>query len=365
MAGEDLAAARQEVSTLLPLAVHAAGGMRPDEDRHDYLARVRQLAVDLWLESTAESETVRRIAELSACRTFPAVLLGVRVEASTTRAVLTLRSWGPDGERQEEIRTDRTDDPRGVRTLELARGLIGHRVTVYKLEEPGRSAYQRYRCAKHLVDLGPADPAPVDPAPPGPADPAFAGAAGSGPAGRPPTGYEPAGAGRPGPAGTDAARARGTGPIVARPAPTHPAPTQPATTPAAVAPVGPVPSGGGPVDAGSAGPGAGVVPAARRTRRPVPYVVPAAPAASARVPEPPATAPGVPMEQARLELLALIEGDEDYREAALHGILRRAATDDTGGVLNIALLRMLAERTPGPGTAAGRKILAGYRDPAG
>src|SRR5215207_8972889 len=72
---DELAGAKQAVATLLPLAVQASGGIRPGEDRHDYLTRVRQLAVDLWLETTAESETVRRIAELAACRTFPAVLL--------------------------------------------------------------------------------------------------------------------------------------------------------------------------------------------------------------------------------------------------------------------------------------------------
>src|SRR5215203_4572206 len=166
---DELADARQAVTTLLPLAVQASGGMRPGEDRPNYLNRVRQLAVDLWLETSAESETVRRVAELAACRTFPAVLLGVRIEPSTTRAVLTLRSWGPDGERQEEIRTDRADDPRGVQTLELARGLVGHRVTVYKLEETGRSPRLRYRCAKHLVDLGPAAPDPDQAPAPAPA----------------------------------------------------------------------------------------------------------------------------------------------------------------------------------------------------
>lgn len=282
VAGEDLAGARQAVGTLLPLAVQAAGGMRPDEDRHTYLARVRQLAVDLWLETSAESETVRRIAELAACRTFPAVLLGVRVEPSTTRGVLTLRSWGPEGERQEEIRTDRTDDPRGVQTLELARGLVGHRVTVYKLEEPGRSAYQRYRCAKHLVDLGPADPTPADPSPAEPT-PVVATAV-------VPTAVEPA------------TRVR-------RPPTGQPGAAQPPATDG-----GPAPT-----------PTAAAAAAARRSarRRPEPARRVEAPGAGETHPGgEPATAPdepaagGVAIERARAELLAAIGGDEEFRAAS-------------------------------------------------
>jgi len=303
-AGEELVSARQAVSTLLPLAVQASGGMRADEDRHDYLARVRQLAVDLWLETSAESETVRRVAELAACRTFPAVLLGVRIEPSTTRAVLTLRSWGPDGDRQEEIRTDRTDDPRGVQTLELARGLVGHRVTVYKLEEAGRSRHLRYRCAKHLVDLGPAttpDPDPAAAAVPGQPPPAGPpGAGGSGAGG---SGVGGSGVGRP----------------TAGDAAPSPDPVAPRRTVAA--------------------PAAGTPPTAA----------------------PPPAPAGVPISQARRELLLAIGGDEEYRAAALHGIMQRAATDAAGTVLNVDLLRMLAARTPGRDTAAGRKILADYR----
>jgi len=69
----------------------------------------------------------------------------------------------------------------------------------------------------------------------------------------------------------------------------------------------------------------------------------------------------LPIAQARHELLQAIDGDEEYRAAAVHGIMQRATTDGAGTVLNVGLLRMLAARTPGPHTAAGQRILAGYR----
>jgi hypothetical protein len=57
------------------------------------------------------------------------------------------------------IRTDRTDGPAGRALWETARTLIGHRVAIYKHMETRADPNKKYRCAKHIVDLGVADDA--------------------------------------------------------------------------------------------------------------------------------------------------------------------------------------------------------------
>ncbi|MGC9666220.1 hypothetical protein ACNTMW_06630 [Planosporangium sp. 12N6] len=142
---------------LLPLAVQAAGPMRDHEDQGRYLERVRALAVDLWIESGPRSELARRLAELTNAQVFVGVLADVTIEASSTRAMLTL-TVVRDGEATEEmIRTDRTDGPAGRALWETARTLTGHRVAIYKHMETRADPNKKYRCAKHIVDLGPAD----------------------------------------------------------------------------------------------------------------------------------------------------------------------------------------------------------------
>ncbi|NJC72123.1 hypothetical protein HC031_20735 [Planosporangium thailandense] len=163
---------------LLPVAVHAAGARRDGESQGQYLERVRALAVDLWIESGPRGELTRRLTELMSSQVFVGVLTAVEIEPSTTRAMLTL-DVVKDGETVEEsIRSDRTDSPAGRTLWETARTLVGHRVAVYKHMESRADPNKKYRCAKHVVDLGPAgDAADEATAPAGPATPRSAPAA--------------------------------------------------------------------------------------------------------------------------------------------------------------------------------------------
>jgi hypothetical protein len=142
---------------LLPLAVQGVGPMRDNETQGQYMERVRVLAIDLWIESGPKAELTRRLAELMDSQVFVGVLTAVEIEQSSTRAMLTL-TVTKDGESVEEmIRTDRTDGPAGRALWETATVLIGHRVAVYKHMETRNDPNKKYRCAKHVVDLGVAD----------------------------------------------------------------------------------------------------------------------------------------------------------------------------------------------------------------
>ncbi|HEV7899628.1 MAG TPA: hypothetical protein VGP31_17480 [Planosporangium sp.] len=142
---------------LLPLAVQGAGPLRDAESHGQYMERVRALAIDLWIESSPRAELTRRLGELMNSQVFVGVLNDVEIEASSTRAMLTL-TVTKDGEAADEmIRTDRTDGPAGRALWETAKTLIGHRVAIYKHMETRSDPNKKYRCAKHIVDLGLAD----------------------------------------------------------------------------------------------------------------------------------------------------------------------------------------------------------------
>jgi hypothetical protein len=142
---------------LLPVAVQGVGPLRDSETHGQYMERVRALAIDLWIESGPRSELARRLAELMSAQVFVGILTAVEIEPSSTRAILTLTVI-KDGESAEEtIRTDRTDGPAGRALWEVAKALVGHRVAIYKQMETRADPNKKYRCAKHIVDLGAAD----------------------------------------------------------------------------------------------------------------------------------------------------------------------------------------------------------------
>jgi hypothetical protein len=163
MSAEQIARDAAELAMrLMPLAVQGVGPMRDDESQGQYMERVRGLAIDLWIESGPKAELTRRLAELMDSQVFVGILTAVEIEYSSTRAMLTL-TVTKDGESVDEmIRTDRTDGPAGRALWETAKGLIRHRVAIYKHMETRADPNKKYRCAKHIVDLGIADDAAED-----------------------------------------------------------------------------------------------------------------------------------------------------------------------------------------------------------
>lgn len=127
--------------------------------------RLEEVLVNLALMAEEGSPTDRRLSRVLEAERFVAVLLGVKIEATSTRAVLRLAvepgANAPEG--IESIRTDRTDNRDGARMARRAQGLVGHRVVVFKaMEEMSGRTDRKVRVAAHLVDLGPADAEAAD-----------------------------------------------------------------------------------------------------------------------------------------------------------------------------------------------------------
>ncbi|MFC9295783.1 hypothetical protein ACFTWH_10755 [Streptomyces sp. NPDC057011] len=136
--------------TLVVAAAQAAGSC-PVGEESAWQARVRGLAVDLFVLGDVVARDIQRLA---AATRFPATLLGVTVEASSTRGVLLLRNVS--GELEPAIRTDRGDTDAGAAMIARAQGLVGRRVLVYKeMEALASNPMHKARVVVHLMDLGP------------------------------------------------------------------------------------------------------------------------------------------------------------------------------------------------------------------
>jgi hypothetical protein len=134
-------------------AVGSAGPVGADKAEWNSLVRDQAVTIAVMLgENSSVSQALAKFA--NAGKPFPATILGGKKEASSTRVVV--RFANKDGE-TEEIRTDRTDSPEGLAMSNIVRGLVGHKVLIWKeLEDSGASgpAAKRYRVLRHIEDLG-------------------------------------------------------------------------------------------------------------------------------------------------------------------------------------------------------------------
>ncbi|MGP3691239.1 hypothetical protein ACTVZO_42380 [Streptomyces sp. IBSNAI002] len=135
----------------LVLAAAQAAGPCPVGEESAWQTRVRALSVDLFVLGDVVARDVQR---LSAATRFPATLLAVTVEESSTRGVLLLRNVS--GELEPAIRTDRGDTDAGAAMIARAQALVGRRVLVYKeMEALASNPMHKARVVVHLMDLGP------------------------------------------------------------------------------------------------------------------------------------------------------------------------------------------------------------------
>ncbi|MFJ4781253.1 hypothetical protein [Streptomyces sp. NPDC088762] len=135
---------------LVVAAAQAAGPCVAGEESA-WQARVRALAVDLFVLGDVVARDIQR---LGAATRFPATLLGVVMEESSTRGVLLLRNVS--GEVEPAIRTDRGDTEAGAAMIARAQSLVGRRVLVYKeMEALASNPMHKVRVVVHLMDLGP------------------------------------------------------------------------------------------------------------------------------------------------------------------------------------------------------------------
>ncbi|MFI8093799.1 hypothetical protein ACIF9R_36775 [Streptomyces sp. NPDC086080] len=134
----------------LTLAAARAVGPCPPGAEADWTEQVRARAVHLYTLADTVGQDLRR---LDSAKQFTATLLSVRVEATSTRGVLVLRNTSGELER---LRTDRGDSEAGRAMIERARGLVGHRLRVYRLnEQMASNAKLQVRTVVHLADCGP------------------------------------------------------------------------------------------------------------------------------------------------------------------------------------------------------------------
>ena len=141
----------------LVIAASNAAGPCPPGEEANWKERVAAVALELFTLADTMDARLQRLSEPGRSGQFTAVVIGVTIEESSTRGVLTLLNGSADS---EQIRTDRGDTDAGRAMIERARALIGHRVRVYRYNEP-MASNKTYapRVVVHLSDLG----VPIEP----------------------------------------------------------------------------------------------------------------------------------------------------------------------------------------------------------
>lgn len=134
-------------------AVGSAGPVGADKAEWNAVVAEQAVTIAVMLgENSAVSKALEKFG--NAEKPFPAVILGGSKEQSSTRVVV--RFTNKDGE-QETIRTDRTDSPEGLAMSNIVRGLVGHKVLIWKeIEISGGSGpnAKKFRVLRHIEDLG-------------------------------------------------------------------------------------------------------------------------------------------------------------------------------------------------------------------
>ncbi|MGE6724527.1 hypothetical protein [Streptomyces niveus] len=140
---------------LIIAAAQAAGPCRPGLEAA-WHSRVRELALNLYLDSTQLATDIARVD--AAKDRVRGVLTRVEVEDSSNRAIIYIRALGRG---EERFRTDRLENDSGKALHASAQRLVGRLVRVYKEIETTKARQGeppgKVRMAVHLVDLGPAD----------------------------------------------------------------------------------------------------------------------------------------------------------------------------------------------------------------
>jgi hypothetical protein len=125
---------------------HQATGPCPPGEEPQGQARVRVLAVDLFVPGDVIARDLERLA---AATKFPAALLGVTIEDTSTRGILRLRNVSGD---LEVIRPDRGAADAGAAMIARAPALVGRRVLVYKdMEGLASNPLHKVRDAVHVM----------------------------------------------------------------------------------------------------------------------------------------------------------------------------------------------------------------------
>jgi hypothetical protein len=131
-------------------AVGSAGPVGEDKAHWNSLVRDQAVTIAVMLgENSSVSQALEKFG--NADKPFPATILGGKKETSSTRVVVNFSN--KDGE-TESIRTDRTDSPEGLAMANLVKGLVGHKVMIWKEIETYNNGQGKVRVLRHIEDLG-------------------------------------------------------------------------------------------------------------------------------------------------------------------------------------------------------------------
>ena len=144
------------VDQIVLAAVGAAGQV--GDDRSAWLDRVTDLAAEITVLCSDRSRVARRVQSIANSKVFVADIVGGKLEASSTRGVVNLRTkptaQHPDG--LEQVRTERTDSRDGAEMWDRMKALKGHRVVLYVEVQEYAGGTGKVRVVQHVEDLGPA-----------------------------------------------------------------------------------------------------------------------------------------------------------------------------------------------------------------
>lgn len=157
-------------------AVTAAGAPAPVRDKNgnvrtddagtpviespgEYQARVAQEAARIKVMTDAKSPLSKALDALDDkdTKVFSATIVKIEREASSKRGIVTLFTGQTDKnpEGTETVRTERIDNPTGVVQVRTLQQLIGHRVLVWKKNEPmANDPERKVRILAHVEDRG-------------------------------------------------------------------------------------------------------------------------------------------------------------------------------------------------------------------
>lgn len=145
--------AQLDASVRTQVILAAVGSAGPVGDsKAEWSAKVRAQAVTIAVMLGEHSSVSQALAAFGrAEKPFPATILGGSKEASSTRVVVRFRNVSGEA---EEIRTDRTDSPEGLAMANVVRGLVGHKVLIWKEIEEYNQGKGKVRVLRHVEDLG-------------------------------------------------------------------------------------------------------------------------------------------------------------------------------------------------------------------
>jgi len=131
------------------------GPRDPEVDPREWEARVLENTLDA---QSLMSDGSRLYKTVEGIKVYSAVVDAIQKEKKSTRGLVTLKvkpsTYAKDG--IEQVRTERTDRPDGLAMAKKIKGLIGHKVLIFKEIEVMANG-NKSAVIRHVKDLGEAN----------------------------------------------------------------------------------------------------------------------------------------------------------------------------------------------------------------